>query len=485
MNKSLQPLLRAFAQDVDVSDVAIKDLRLDSRKVTTGDLFFAVQGQSTHGISYLDQVVAAGAVAVLTDKEVEHEVAIPVIHVPKLSTLMGDVAHQFYGSPSEQLKVLAVTGTNGKTSVAWFLAHALNQQGQKAAYLGTLGAGFLNALTPLLNTTPSVLDVHRLMASFIAQGATHVCMEVSSHALDQGRIDGVFVHQALFTNLSRDHLDYHLNMEQYAEAKFQLFDLFCSQSAIFNADDVVGQEWLKRSINSGQVLSYGIKTPADMQAKNISSQASGLHFDLCYENKKMPIDSPLMGLFNVENLLLVASSLSALGVEIEQLPQLIQSLQAVPGRMNVVENHKPIGATWVVDYAHTPDALASVLKSLRHHVAGQLFCIFGCGGDRDKGKRALMGQAAEQHADVVILTDDNPRFESPDAIVSGILAGMSKPHEVIHQRKQAIKHVMHMSQAGDVVLVAGKGHEDYQDVNGVRNHYNDEETIQNLLGVAA
>lgn len=485
MNKSLQSLLQACAQDVVVSDVVVKDLRLDSRKVEPGDVFFAVQGQGGHGLSYIDQAVQAGAVAVLTDQEFEGEVAIPVFYVPKLFRVMGDVAHEFYGAPSEQLKVLAVTGTNGKTSVAWFLAHALDQQGQKAAYMGTLGAGFLTGLMPLLNTTPSVLDVHRLMASFVAQGATHLCMEVSSHALVQGRIDGVFVHQAMFTNLSRDHLDYHHNMEQYAEAKFQLFDLFCSQSAILNADDVVAQEWLKRSINSGQVLSYGIKAMADVQAKNISSKSNGLRFELCYKNKKISIDTPLMGLFNVENLLLVATSLSALGIQTEQLPQLIQSLQAVPGRMNVVKNQNKKGATWVVDYAHTPDALTSVLQSLRLHVTGQLYCIFGCGGDRDKGKRALMGQAAEQHADVVILTDDNPRFESPDAIVSGILAGMSNTHEVIHQRKQAIKHVMHMSQAGDVVLVAGKGHEDYQEVNGVRNHYNDEQTIQHLLKVAA
>lgn len=485
MAKQLSDVINACGINNEVIDCEVKDLRLDSRMVLDGDVFLAVKGQSDHGANFIDAAINNGAVAVLTDKKLLTEVKVPVIFVDGLAEKLGDLAHNFYNKPSEKLKVIAVTGTNGKTSVAWFLMHGLNFVGQKAGYIGTLGAGVIGEMEPLNNTTPSVLDVHRLLAGFVLQSVAHVCVEVSSHALDQGRIEGVFVEQALFTNLTRDHLDYHETMGNYAKAKYQLFDHFCSKQAILNVDDDCGKEWLQQGVNSSEVITYGINSNADWMATDIVSDEKGLRFDMSFNNQLIQINSNLMGLFNVENLLLVAASLHSLSVPAKSIESVLNNLKAVPGRMDVVNLNETNLATWVVDYAHTPDALSSVLSSLRSHVSGQLFCIFGCGGDRDKGKRALMGQAAEQYADVVIVTDDNPRFESPVEIVEGILAGMHEPHEVLHLRSQAIKHVMQMSEAGDVVLVAGKGHENYQEVNGIKNHYNDAETIRAMHEVAA
>ena len=485
MAKQLSDVINACGINHEVIDCEVNDLRLDSRMIVAGDVFVAVKGQLGHGAEYIEAAIDNGAVAVLTDKHVSIESTVQIIYVEGLTQLLGDLAHNFYNKPSEKLKVLAVTGTNGKTSVAWFLMHALNANGQKAGYIGTLGAGIVDALDQLGNTTPSVVDVHRLLAGFVLQGVTHACIEVSSHALDQGRIEGVFVEQALFTNLTRDHLDYHKTMGNYAKAKYQLFDHFCSEQAILNADDACGQEWLSQGVNSSEVITYGIKSNANWKAEGIISDEKGLRFDMAFKNELIQINSNLMGLFNVENLLLVAASLHALSIPIADIELVLNQLKAVPGRMDLVTLNGGDLATWVVDYAHTPDALSSVLSSLRNHVSGQLFCIFGCGGDRDKGKRALMGQAAEQFADVVVVTDDNPRFESPEEIVEGILAGMHEPHEVLHLRSQAIKHVMQMSEAGDVVLVAGKGHEDYQEVNGIKNQYNDAETIRAMYEVAA
>ena len=485
MNKQLHDVLNAFSVKVDVADCEVNNLQIDSRKVNAGDVFVALPGTQAHGLTFVEQAIAAGCVAVLYDQCENHiESEVPVIHVPNLADILGDVAHQFYGRPSESMKVLAVTGTNGKTSVAWFLMQALNQSGHKAAYIGTLGTGTETVWESSVNTTPSVVDIHRLMASFVEQQVTHVCMEVSSHALHQGRINGVFLDQTMFTNLTRDHLDYHQTMSAYAEAKFQLFDQYASSSAIINSDDETGAQWLQRELNASAVYSYSIKSDADWCAVDVKTGGAGLSFTVKNQSSEIQVNSSLMGLFNVENMMLVAASLGTMGTPIEMVGSLLSSLKAVPGRMNVISGDV-VQATWVVDYAHTPDALASVLKSLKKHVKGQLICIFGCGGDRDKGKRALMGQVAESWSDVVIVTDDNPRFESPERITNDIVLGMVEEPVVIHQRRLAIAHVMEVSQAGDVVLVAGKGHEDYQEIEGERTHYNDAETIQELFEVAA
>ncbi|WP_179952219.1 UDP-N-acetylmuramoyl-L-alanyl-D-glutamate--2,6-diaminopimelate ligase [Marinicella rhabdoformis] len=489
MSKLLSDVISACGAQIEVADIPVKDLRIDSRAVNKGDVFLAVKGQLGHGSTYISAAIEQGAAAVLTDKKVDVDADVPIIFIERLGELLGDLSHYFYNQPSEKLKVLAVTGTNGKTSVAWFLMHALNHlgesHGQKAGYIGTLGVGTKGELDTLKNTTPSVVDVHRLLAGFLLQGMTHVCIEVSSHALDQGRIEGVYVEQALFTNLSRDHLDYHETMVNYAKAKYQLFDHFCSEQAIINKDDSCGQEWLSQGVNSSEIITYGISADADWKAGNIISNECGLRFDMSFGEGTIHVDSRLMGRFNVENLLLVAASLHAMTVSMNDIATVLNQLEAVPGRMDVVDLNVGDQATWVVDYAHTPDALSSVLSSLRSHVSGRLFCVFGCGGDRDKGKRALMGQAAEQASDVVIITDDNPRYESPKAIVEGVLAGMKEQHEVVHLRSQALKHAKHLSQTGDVILVAGKGHEDYQEIEGVRSPYNDIETIKAMYEVAA
>ncbi len=483
MDKLWSEVAAILSFPFDGEDFMVSDLQMDSRLVQAGDVFVAVQGQGGHGMQYLEDAVNQGAVAVLTDRKMA-QCPLPLLVVDDLAEQLGDLAHHFYNQPSKQVKVLAVTGTNGKTSVAWFLMHGLNAMGHQAAYIGTLGTGFADQLEAGSNTTPSVIKLHQLMRQLADQGATHVCMEASSHGLHQGRLNGLVIHHAMFTQLSRDHLDYHKNMAAYGAAKKMLFTKFESQLAIINGDDVCGQAWLADTLSSQATQSYGFNEGFDWVARSIEPHREGLAFVVHHQGNQVTINSPLMGLFNVENLLLVMASMHALGSTLTHLQSIIRQLPGVPGRMEViVDNDKRL--TWVVDYAHTPDALDSVLKSVRHHVSGRLWCVFGCGGDRDAGKRALMGRAAWRASDEVIITSDNPRTEDPQSIVDDVLEGIEQPVRVELDRKKAIQMVRALSDSGDVVVVAGKGHETYQEINGVRHPFSDTQVIQDLMEVAA
>lgn len=483
MDKMWSSVCGFFKRRSTGDDCVVNDLQMDSRSVQKGDVFIAIQGVDLHGLSFLSQAIERGAVAVLSDRSIP-ACPVPCMVINDLKAQLGQLADAFYGQPSRKLAVLAVTGTNGKTSVAWFLAHALNAMGQKAAYVGTLGTGLVNDLNSSINTTPSVLKIHQSLAAYVEQGVTHVAIEVSSHALDQGRLDGVRIKQSLFTNLSRDHLDYHKDMNGYAEAKKRLFTEFHSQIAVINADDAIGASWLSQALNCDMKHSVAIKAKADWRVSDILANETGLTFDVVTQGEQLTIETPLMGRFNVENLLLVMAAVQAEGCALHQMPQVIKSLVAVPGRMQVVHdvnNNK----TWVVDYAHTPDALQSVLTAMRDHVKGRLWCVFGCGGDRDAGKRSLMGQAAEQGADVVVVTSDNPRTESPEAIIDDVLQGMERVPHVVVDRKAAIEHAHQKSQNGDVIVLAGKGHEDYQEVLGVKHPFSDVAVIEAVMQEAA
>ncbi len=471
----------------------INDLCLDSREVQAGDVFVALSGFNVHGLDYAYQAERAGAIAVLTEPTKasrttsvgrQKPLKIPVVECADLSGVLGDLACEFYDHPSKQLKVTAITGTNGKTSTAWLLMHALQQLGVKAGYIGTLGVGGIDQLTAMQNTTPSAIAIQKNMAAMLQAGYQHVCIEVSSHALHQQRFNGTQVHTAVFTNLSRDHLDYHQSMAAYEAVKLKLFQQFKPQVSIINADDQIGQAWLANEYLGEQVWSFGInQAELDYQASEVRLESTGIAFKLTHKAENHEFKTSLLGEFNVLNMLAVIAALQAVGFGLQKIQAVVARLKPVLGRMNRIDDHRN-GSIMVIDYAHTPDALKQVLLALRAHTDQQLWCVFGCGGNRDKGKRAMMGAVAEQYADKVILTDDNPRFESSAQIIADIEAGMQlKPH-VINNRKQAIAYVLDQCNRGDVILLAGKGHESTQEVNGELLPFNDIKVTQELLGVA-
>jgi UDP-N-acetylmuramoyl-L-alanyl-D-glutamate--2,6-diaminopimelate ligase len=483
--RPLRELLAGMIAEPLRDNPVITGLTLDSRAVQHGFLFLAVPGTRVDGRAYMAGALARGAAAVAyesngyeSDARVES-----AIGVPGLRRQVGVIADRFYDSPSKKLKVVGVTGTNGKTTTTHLLAQALDRHGQRCGLIGTLGCGFPDALDPGVHTTPDAIRVHELLSGFAETGAQTVCMEVSSHALDQSRVAGVAFNIAVFTNLTRDHLDYHGDMDRYAAAKARLFDFPHLEAIVINADDRFGRELLARSARPGvRVLSFGLEQ-GDVHAHSIQPSTSGLRFVARTPYGEVEVKSPLLGRFNAANLLGVLAVLLVNKMPLAEAAAALAQAQPVAGRMERFGGeHQPLV---VVDYAHTPDALDKVLSALREHTRGRLVCVFGCGGDRDRGKRALMGAIAERLADIVILTNDNPRHESPQAILDEIAGGMRTTPTVVPDRTEAIRAALHEVGSGDVVLVAGKGHEDYQQIGDRRIPYSDRDTVRTLLREAA
>ncbi|MCI0507697.1 MAG: UDP-N-acetylmuramoyl-L-alanyl-D-glutamate--2,6-diaminopimelate ligase [Gammaproteobacteria bacterium] len=475
---SLKQLLQGVAKVSDKDNRPVTGLSLNSKTLKQGEVFCALAGRKEHGLNYAAQAIQRGACAVLWEADtLDYDVVMldslskhaPLIPVVNFKHQLGFIAERFYGEPSKQLYMVGVTGTNGKTSCSQFLARALNAD-EASCVIGTLGNGFVDRLQEATHTTPDAITLHRLLAEFRDQQAKNVVMEVSSHGLEQGRVSGVSFDMAIFTNLSRDHLDYHGDMAAYGNAKKLLFELPGLKTAVINVDDDFGLQLADSLKGKLEVVRYGVahqNTGIDVRASKVRLDNAGIHFDVISRWSSGIVSSPLLGQFNVSNLLAVLSALLSKGMRFEEALRRISRLTNVHGRMERVAN--PRGNTlFVVDYAHTPDALAKALQSLRKHVDtkkhGQLWCVFGCGGDRDQGKRPVMGAAAEQFADHVIITDDNPRTEAASHIVAQILAGVSRQQDVtvIHDRVAAIRHAITHAGEHDVVLVAGKGHEAYQ-----------------------
>ena len=470
--------------DLDgMSAIEIDALTLDSRAVTPGTAFVALAGASTHGLRHADAALAAGASCILFEPPAPQDIAVPqpAIAVPDLRRRLGAIADRFFGSPSQGMTVIGVTGTNGKTSTVQLLTQAFAHAGAVAGSIGTLGAGLHGDIEAGERTTPDVIGVHGLLARMRDAGASHVAMEVSSHALDQGRVDAVAFDIAVFTNLTRDHLDYHGDMASYGAAKAMLFGWPALDAAVINIDDAFGAalfatrnkdaaspqpRWISLSANGNSA--------ATLRADAIRLSAAGLSFDLVTHTARATVDSPILGRFNVDNLLAVAGTLLALDWPLARIAASLATLEPVPGRMSRLGGDAATPLV-VIDYAHTPDALQQALSTLRSHTGGQLICVFGCGGERDRGKRPQMAQIAEQHADRVYVTDDNPRSESGDAIVAEILAGFAQPARVTTQRDraQAIAASIAGAQPGDTVLIAGKGHEPYQEIDGIKHALDD------------
>ncbi|MDH5822383.1 UDP-N-acetylmuramoyl-L-alanyl-D-glutamate--2,6-diaminopimelate ligase [Luteimonas sp. RD2P54] len=476
----------------------IGGLSQDSRGLRAGEAFVALPGFGTHGLRFADQAEAAGASAILFEPPAPDGVAVPrgAIAVPGLRARLGAMADRLHGSPSAAMATVGVTGTNGKTSTVQLLAQAWTLRGLRAGSIGTLGAGLHGEVAPTGFTTPQVSQMHALLARLRDAGAAAVALEVSSHALDQGRVDGVHFRVAVFTNLTRDHLDYHGDMRAYGDAKARLFAWPGLAAAVINLDDGFGRELHARLAAAAPSpaaraaapvtprtvgVSAGGDPAAAVRAMGVALDDAGIAFELQVEGVAHPVRSALLGRFNVDNLLAVAGTLYALGEAPDAIAGVLSRLQPVAGRMNRLGGGgRPLV---VVDYAHTPDALEQALASLRAHARGRIVCVFGCGGERDRGKRPQMAAIAEAGADAVIVTDDNPRREDGDAIVADILAGFADRAAVAVQRdrRRAIDRAIGEAGPGDIVLVAGKGHEPYQEIAGVRHPFDDTEAAAAAL----
>jgi UDP-N-acetylmuramoyl-L-alanyl-D-glutamate--2,6-diaminopimelate ligase len=434
----------------------ISELSIDSRHIVDGSLFIALPGSKTDGSKYIQQAIASGAIAILETGDAAHfqmdAEGILRIYLPDLKHIYGQIAARFYDYPSRSVKVIGITGTNGKTSTAYYLATLLNHLNKPCAIMGTLGNGPIDNLTQSINTTSDAITIQRFLSDMLAQGFEYVAMEVSSHALEQGRVVGIEFYAAIYTNLTQDHLDYHQTMEAYGEAKKKLFMYFKPLINIFNVDDEIVRQTMAEVLKSKAsavnslpeehklICAYSLiefpiasKVDISLRAKILSYTQSGMKVELHLPRGEEIVDIPLIGDFNLSNVLAVLTLLSAMGQEEAAIKQL-SVLKPVAGRMQLIAS--PGKASIVIDYAHTPDALEKVLKALSLYKPQKLWCIFGCGGDRDKTKRPVMGEIASRYADEMILTDDNCRFEDPSLIMVDIVAGLpiGQAYQIIHDR---------------------------------------------------
>ena len=497
----LSALLSGWVAVAPVQDRTVSGLSLDSRTVHEGDLFVALAGQSCHGIEFAQAALAQGAAAVVWEPSAQLSVnsnldldriarKVPLIPVPALSERLGSLAGRFYGNPSQALHVVGITGTDGKTSTSQFVAQALEYLGFSVGVMGTLGYGRLGTLAEASHTTPDAIRVQRWLARFRDQGSQFVVMEASSHGLELGRVNGIAFETAVLTNLTRDHLDFHGSLANYARAKSRLFEMPGLKHAVLNLDDPLGAELFEKIHTRLACLGY---TQAAQVPTGVERSLSVARMDFGLDGLEVDINSSwgsatlrcrLLGRFNVSNLLAALGVLLFAGIDFKRAVEALEQVSTVPGRMELIaaEARGPAPRV-VVDYAHTPGALEQVLRALRAHCHGQLWCVFGCGGDRDRGKRPLMGACAEAFADCVVITDDNPRTEAPEAIVAEILSGVKRPEsvKVEHDRARAIGWAVQSAAAQDLVLVAGKGHENYQLVGTLKKMFSDHEQVRRSL----
>jgi UDP-N-acetylmuramoyl-L-alanyl-D-glutamate--2,6-diaminopimelate ligase len=484
--------------ELNALGVHITRLVSDSRAVQPGDTFAAYPGAQADGREFIAQAIERGANAVIWEAHGfawKSDWKLPNLAVNDLRHQVGLIANQVYGQPSQKLWMVGVTGTNGKTSISHWLANTFSALGRRSAVLGTLGNGFAGALQATANTTPDALLVHGLLAEYEQQGAKAAVMEVSSHALTQGRVNGVHFDVALLTNLTRDHLDYHGDMQKYAAAKRRLFDWEKLKLAVLNLDDEFGAELAEQLRDASlEVVGYGLKNESLKLAERLGIRmvhgnlslmnAQGLMLQLHTSWGAAVLQSKLIGRFNASNLLGALAVLLSSEMEIDDAVRELGMQKAVAGRMQTMGGGDV--PTVVVDYAHTPDALEKVLMTLREVTessGGKVICVFGCGGDRDRGKRPMMGTVVSKIADVRIITSDNPRGEDPRKIIEEIIQGMQGEYLVMEDRARAILHAIGKAQPVDTVLVAGKGHEDYQEIKGVRYPFSDSEIAHRALSM--
>lgn len=499
----IQNTLAKFGINVSL-DISkqVRHLVNDSRELTAGDIFCAVNGTAQKGREFITQALTKNCHVILVEcdskeqhgqhviEQNDNQENVAVIEFYELNKTLFSLAETFYQSPQSKMNIIGITGTNGKTSTSQMLAQLLDSCGKPCSVIGTNGFGKVNALSPLNNTTPGATELHKLLESFANEQQSTVAMEVSSHALEQKRVLNTLFDTAIFTNLSRDHLDYHQTMENYAEAKFKIFSQSSCQIAIVNGDDVIGKQWISDWKQLDTLIVYGrskgiTHNSSFVHASNIEHLPSATRFTLTTHLESKIIESPLIGDFNIDNLLAAISVLVSQKLSIDVIAQAVSTLTPVMGRMEVFEKlDMPLT---IVDYAHTPDGLKNALLACRQHCKGAVWVVFGCGGDRDKGKRPLMGKVAEMQSDHVIVTNDNPRTENAETIAKEILEGCEKPEKisVMLERQKAVITTLKQAKKDDVVLLAGKGHEDYILMGNQRTHYNERELVRSIYAHGA
>ena len=461
--------------------VEITGVNIDSRRIEAGHLFVAIPGTQTDGHKFIPKAIELGAAAILCERmPEEHAEGVTYVVVESTESVVGIVATHFFGDPSRKLKLVGVTGTNGKTTIATLLYNMFRKFGHKCGLLSTVCNYIEGEPIPADHTTPDPIELNRLLAQMVEAGCDYAFMECSSHAIAQKRIGGLKFAGGLFTNLTRDHLDYHKTVENYRDAKKAFFDgLDKDAFAITNADDKNGLYMVQNT--KAQVKTYSIRSMADFKAKIIECHFEGMYLDI--NGKEVGVQ--FIGKFNVSNLLAVYGAAVMLGKQPEDILVILSTLKSVSGRLEPI--HSPEGYTAIVDYAHTPDALENVLNTINEVLngKGKVITVCGAGGNRDKGKRPIMAQTAVKLSDKVIITSDNPRFEEPQDIINDMLAGLDnkqmKKVVSIVDRKEAIRTACMMADKGDVILIAGKGHEDYQEIKGVKHHFDDREVVREIF----
>jgi UDP-N-acetylmuramoyl-L-alanyl-D-glutamate--2,6-diaminopimelate ligase len=486
---------------VHCPDSEVAALSQDSRTITAGSLFVAVRGFHSDGHQFIPQALVQGAVAVIAEeqRDATGTGAAPVIRVPDSRAALARLATVFYGRPSERLKLIGITGTKGKTTTSYLVRSIIEAAGHRTGLIGTIDYRVGDKVYPAPNTTPESLDLQRLLAEMVAERVGYAVMEVSSHALALGRTDGCVFEAALFTNLAQDHLDFHKDLGSYFQAKLRLFtDLAADKTAVVNRDDAVTLDIIGKT--SAKVYTYGMTAQADIHpAKEIGHGISGLSFSARTPIGMIAVESPLIGKHNVYNILAAIGAGLSQGFNADTISRGITAMKAVPGRMEKVEAGQCFGV--IVDYAHTEDSLAKLLDAVREITTGRVITLFGCGGDRDRTKRPAMGAVAVKKSDLVIVTTDNPRTENPLAIIGEVEVGMTSsgtraaspaavkqaipgktPYLVISDRAEAIGTAIMNAASGDVVVLAGKGHEDYQIIGSTKHHFDDREVAREVIG---
>ena len=475
-------------QQIGSGNPEITSIAYDSRRVDAGALFVCVRGERFDGHDFVDDALRKGACAVAAENSARignsHR-GLPIVLVPDARRAMPVLANRFFGYPSRRIRLVGVTGTKGKTTTTYLVEGALRQAGWRAGVIGTLGARIQGQFIPLDRTTPESVDLQKLLARMVSERVSAAIMEVSSHALAMCRTEGCEYDVGIFTNLTHDHLDFHGTLDDYLEAKLTLFDTYPRSSkkrftAVINADDPSSDRVRERTC--GEVVTYGIRKPANIKAENVSATADGVSFDVSCPAGQDHIDLKIGGVFNVYNSLAAIGAALSLGLDMEQLKAGLESVTSVAGRFESVDCGQDFGV--IVDYAHSPDSLENVLRSARELTSGRLIVVFGCGGDRDRAKRPVMGKIAAGLADVCVITSDNPRSEDPKAIIDEILRGTDGRHaevQAIVDRREAIQQTLGLARPGDLVIIAGKGHETYQIFRDRTVHFDDREVVREVL----
>lgn len=462
-------------------DIEISKIEYDSRKIEPKDLFICIKGYATDGHNYVQAALDKGAAAILCMDDIEDIAAdkdCTVVKVKDTRKAMALAGSNYYGNPKEKLKIIGVTGTNGKTTSTFMIKSILEEAGFKTGIIGTIANYIGDKKVETSRTTPESLDLHKLFCEMVDQEVKYVVMEVSSHSLYLDRVYGIEFCEGVFTNLTRDHLDFHKTFENYYDAKLILFRN--SRNSVINIDSDYGMKvW--NDIN-GNKISCSIESPADVKAENLIMHSRGVEFDLGYDNNTVRINLNIPGKYNVENALGSAGACLMEGISLEIVKKGLERMLCVPGRCEIVNYGSNLGFDIIVDYAHTPDGLENILKTAREFTTGRLISVFGCGGDRDRTKRPIMGDIGTKLSDIAVITSDNPRTEDPDLIIKDILEGVSKDNYiVVENRREAIKRAIETAKKGDVIVIAGKGHEDYQILKTGKIHFDEREVVKEIL----